>query len=372
MARALGILVAFAAVIAAAVFALDARGVQPTAVTPAPAVDAPQARTVAAAITPERRLFDASSPWNQRVDDAPVDVRSAAMLTLASQRVGVVERAGDLPPRTEQRTVTEGVYVNTRAWATPVVSGGPATRVSCRQVLCGDAKGLRSLPIPADVDPDPRYDGWFTVFDAAGRYAYDFWRARREHDGSISYQFARRWDLHGPGYGKPGQVAARGSGLPLFAGAIRPRELAAGEINHALAIAVPGPAQHNYVQPASVTDGNGRLESLPEGARLRLKAGVAFTAPQDPKTGRPRRLSRAQRRVGDAIVAALRRYGAIVVDRAAVPTLYAQRDAVDSMLTGAELEGLHLNDFEVIELGRVLKDPPLATASQSGPAQETR
>jgi len=45
-----------------------------------------------------------------------------------------------------------------------------------------------------------------------------------------------------------------------------------GQIDHALAISVPAPATRNYVPPASTTDGNGATGSLPEGARIRLKA----------------------------------------------------------------------------------------------------
>ena len=62
--------------------------------------------------------------------------------------------------------------------------------------------------------------------------------------------------------------------LPLFAGMIDPQQASKGTINHALAIAIPGLARRNYVQPASVTDGVGRLESLPAGARIRLRANV--------------------------------------------------------------------------------------------------
>ncbi len=54
---------------------------------------------------------------------------------------------------------------------------------------------------------------------------------------------------------------------------ILPRDILRGHIDHALAISVPGPASRLYVQPASSTDGNGAVTSLPEGARIRLKPG---------------------------------------------------------------------------------------------------
>jgi hypothetical protein len=307
---------------------------------------------------PERRFFSADSPWNTRIDNAPLDKNSDRMIRLARERVGVVQRDGQSTLTSERRVVNEGVYINTERWTTAVVAGGQPTKLVCRQVVCGDGADTQILNIPSDVDPDPRYDGWFTVFDISKPVAYDLWRARREDDGTISYNFMRKWDLDGSGYQKPQSVSARGSGLPLFAGLIRPKELQAGLISHALAISVPGPAQGIFVQPASSTDGNGRTSSLPEGARIRLKANVKVPAPVDPVTGKKIRMTAQQRRMSDAIVAALRTYGAIVVDRAAVPTLYAQRDVTSDMIAGNELLGLHMEDFEVTDIGQRYRFPP--------------
>ncbi len=309
-----------------------------------------------AVATAETRLFAATSPWNTRVDGEPVDPRSARMIERAQYRVGVVEDSAGV--RTVPRRITDPLYINTEAWTVPVVAGGEPTAVVCRQSQCGDGDDTVTLTIPADVDPDPRYDGWFTIVDAGANVAYDLWRARREDDDSISYHYMKKWALDGPGYQEPGSVGARGSGLPLFAGLIRPGELEAGLIEHALAISVPGPAQNSYVQPASSTDGNGEATSLPEGARIRLKADVVPVPPRDPRTGKPIRLTAQQQRLADAIVLTLRTYGAIVVDRAQVPTLYAQRDVTADLISGNELQGLTLDDFEVVELGQRYAYPP--------------
>ncbi|MET0526641.1 MAG: hypothetical protein ABWZ91_17685 [Nocardioides sp.] len=314
---------------------------------------------------PERRFFAADSPWNTRIDGAAVDDRSSQMINLARERVGVVQRANSDKLETQRRIVNDGVYINTERWTTAVVAGGQPTKLVCRQLVCGDGTDTTTLSIPSDIDPDPRYDGWFTVFDISKPIAYDLWRARREDGGSISYQFMRKWDLDGPGFQSPQEVSARGSGLPLFAGLIRPNELQAGLISHALAISVPGPAQRVFVSPASSTDGNGRTSSLPAGARIRLKADVKVPVPTDPSTGKPIKMTSQQRRMSDAIVAALRTYGAIVVDRAAVPTLYAQRDVTADMLAGNELASLHLDDFEVVELGKKHRFTPGSQSSTS-------
>ena len=323
---------------------------EPSAAAATPARTTPPSSSGEGSEVGTGRIFAADSAWNRRGDGLPVDPASTAMLTEAAKRAGVVDREGNDTPVIERRTVTTGLTVNTRRWTTPIVSGGAATRVHCRQNGCGT--GVRSLRIPADVDPDPRYDGWFTVIE--GGKAYDLWRARRERDETISYQYLRAWDLDGPGAGEPGEDSARGSGLPLFAGLIRAGELESGAIDHALAISVPGPAQRRYVRPASGTNGNGALDSLPEGARIRLKPGVRLAAGD--VDGRS--VTRRQQRARDAILVALRQYGAIVVDRAAVPTLYAQRGISPDSLVGDELRQLTLEDFEVTKLGPVRLDPP--------------
>lgn len=314
----------------------------------------------------ERVFFSPDSPWNTRLDGKEVDARSNTMIQQAIRRIGVVERSGNLPPTIERRSNNSGLYINTEEWTTPLVSGGSATTFICRQIICGNNKDLTSLNVPADTSPDPRYDGWFSVVSTDNRFVYDFWRARRERNGTISYQYVRRWDAGGKGFDKPGTVSARGSGLPLFAGLIRPRELSAGQINHALAISVPAPAQRKYVQPASATDGNGDVTSLPEGARIRLRSDAVLRPSLDSQ-GRRIKRTKAQQRYADSLIYTLRHYGAIVVDRAKVPTLYAQRDVTSELLRGNELQGLKLTDFEVMQVGKVYNDPPLGTTEQSGP-----
>jgi hypothetical protein len=84
----------------------------------------------------------------------------------------------------------------------------------------------------------------------------------------------------------------------------------------------------------------GPQDSLPEGARIRLKANIALH----------RLPHEDNRHYAGVVLAALKRYGAIVVDRATVPTLYAQKDAVHGLLVGNELQSLRLSDFEVVRL----------------------
>jgi hypothetical protein len=344
------------------------------------------------------RPFSDESPWNRVIASASVDRRSAAMISDAQLRLGVQQGSRIEDLTVKRRRITSAIYINTRKWTPPVLNAGAADAVTtslvCRQPnlpppnnLCGDGYLVPRLRIPPSSAPYPQYDGWLTVVDAAAGYAYDLWRARRGANGSatMSYLYMRRWNLKGTGYLPPKSPSARGSGMPLFAGIITPADIRAGVIRHALAISVPGPAATNYVQPASVTDGNGRTASLPEGARLRLKSSVSLASVLHKLPGATSRHASA------VLFNALRRYGAIVVDRSAVPTLYGQltsewlaplrnargiatspdgrttlprsertkRRFQTPLLRGGEVSGLRLSDFEVVSLPPLLKDPPI-------------
>lgn len=305
------------------------------------------------------RYFSDASPWNTPIDTVPIDSRSNSMIDLAKRRIGVIEQPGR-EPRRVSRLIRAGVALNTVSWAPVIVEvnrqNGTETKLLCRQVDCGPGIQVpKSLPLPTGAQPDPRYDGWMSIIDRPNGIGYDLWRARRQDNGTITFQFSKAWALNGPGFSRPVSIAperavgARGSGLPLFAGVVEPNELQTGQIDHALAMSVPGLARRRYVQPASVTDGIGPVRALPAGARLRLKANVRPN---------PKVVKGAKRRYAEAIVAALRRYGAIIVDRAAVPTLYGQYGTLGQYVVGDELDWLRLDDFEVISLPTLRLDPP--------------
>lgn len=310
------------------------------------------------------RPFSTSSPWNMPIAGEPLDPKSEELIRRAQIRVATVEQPNGRITQ-ENRRIKVGLTINVTRWTVPVFSDtqpGAVPRVTvCRQFDCGP-DATSSITIPPDACSDPRYDGWMTALDSDTRIAYDFWRARCEADGSLSYHYVKAWELDGPGYQQPTGVSARGSGLPLFAGLITPEEIDAGRIEHALAISVPGAAQRKYVQPASRTDGTGSLQSLPEGARLRLRGGATKKLTSTfVRNG-------TERRAAATIIEALERYGAIVVDRSAAPTMYAQRNADwMNILPLNLLQDIPLSRFDVIDLDQIHFDPPKAGEQQALP-----
>ncbi|MBF0565696.1 MAG: hypothetical protein HQK89_10670, partial [Nitrospirae bacterium] len=145
----------------------------------------------------------------------------------------------------------------------------------------GIAKGL---PIPDGVWPDPMSDAHMLLVDPKARKSWDFSRARKMSNGWMASTIAV-WDLNGPGFRAPFKgnnwwtYGSRGSGFPLIAGLIRPEEIEAGEIKHALVFASPinrrsssaGGKSELCSPTASRTDAaeNG-TQFIAEGARLQL------------------------------------------------------------------------------------------------------
>jgi hypothetical protein len=98
----------------------------------------------------------------------------------------------------------------------------------------------------------------------------------------------------------PGATSAWGvtaSGFPLIGGVMRIAELERGQINHALALAVPAVRAGVFASPAERTDGSDPSPTaLPEGAQLRIDPRVNLnTIPMPPLT---RMMAEAAQRYG--------------------------------------------------------------------------
>lgn len=302
-------------------------------VDPSPGADAGSSAGSGLAPLPAT-VFAVLAPWNTLASDRGVHPRSAQLLDEVGRGLG-----------------DDGLTIQSWGRSIPVVAGGDPTVVSCRRDRCGDGAGDLVLDLPADIDPDPRYDGWYTVVDVAERVVLDLHRARREADGSISYELLREWDLDGPGFQQPYGVGARGSGLPLLGGLVRRDELERGSVDHALAISLPATAADSFLQPASTTDGTGPSSSLPQGARLYLRPAFRLARPVDPATGQPQEWSPDQQVRATILVRALKSYGAVVVGETPQPTVYAERAEVGQapLLPGDALSGIGLDDFLVVD-----------------------
>jgi hypothetical protein len=143
-----------------------------------------------------------------------------------------------------------------------------------------------------------------------------------------------------------GFIPSRGAGIPYLAMLVRGHEVAAGSIQHALAMPVINTAGHKYFAPATkIEHPDKRNNGLPEGIRFALD--VSDAAIEKWIETLPEELPEATRKSARTIARALRDYGWFVVDTAGAATLQ-----FESRLTAGDcwkitgLEPLEIDDKE--------------------------
>jgi len=208
-----------------------------------------------------------------------------------------------------------------------------------------------AYPWSGDFRIEPSSDAHAMVVDAQTCDLFETYDTSFDQEVLSAYSGAH-WNLNRPFVPlPPGTPSAMASGLPLYGGMIRWEEVASGRIAHALNWAAPAGtvAQYDFVRPASDTDriaftGTGSYR-LPYGARLRLRASFD-TSSFGPQSA--------------AIAQAMKTYGIYLADTARANELYnavpldGQNRWDESDL--AALESIHISDFEVIRLGKVLSN----------------
>jgi len=166
-------------------------------------------------------------------------------------------------------------------------------------------EGMR-IPVPAGAQPAASADGHMTIVAPDG-WEYDLWRARPPSRGThrLTFAWGGRTRIDGAGLGSRGTASHFGG----LAGIIRPEELAAGHIDHALFVVLRctggalrfgygvhrprrGEDGGSYVYPAAGRGqrcrGTNDRTMPPMGARLRLamsdRAIAALPVPAWKKT----------------------------------------------------------------------------------------
>ncbi|MFQ5617244.1 MAG: hypothetical protein ACE5GO_12400, partial [Anaerolineales bacterium] len=138
------------------------------------------------------------------------------------------------------------------------------------------------------------------------------------------------FDVRGSGANPGTYYSARAHGTPLLAGMILPEDVESGAINHALALAIPGPRNlssdpsepdsSEYFYPASTTETDfysTNQYALIAGQRIRLKSTVVD---EDNDLVDESQLAP----ITQMFITALRTYGAYLVDNAAGFSFYAE------------------------------------------------
>ena len=144
-----------------------------------------------------------------------------------------------------------------------------------------------------------------------------------------------------------GWTSADAAGLAILPGLVRPEEVKAGVINHAIRVTVPS-SDARYVWPARHEAGVADASQPPMGLRLRLKASVDIA-------GYPR--------VDRIILQALKTYGMIVADNGSPWYLSGVPSAAWNNDQLHELDGIVGSDFQVVDESCLEVSPSSAAAS---------
>jgi hypothetical protein len=248
------------------------------------------------------QLFAPTSFWNTRLaDNAPIDAKSGAY----------VRRLQELLKRWSP-------YVNTTRYSTPVYTvpaDQPTVRVTLDKDNSADLQAVfEEVPIPPGAQPAEGTDRHMVVWQPATDTIWEFWAARRLSDGWHARYGGRMTHVSSnPGhYTDNPRWGATATSLPLLGGLMRIDELKAGEVDHALAIALPEIRAGAYSWPAQRTDGeSSHLNAIPEGARFRIDPGLDLST-----------LHMAP--IVRTMAIAAQRYGIVVRDGAGAVTFYAE------------------------------------------------
>jgi hypothetical protein len=173
------------------------------------------------ALTPggDWRPYADSSPFNRPLWGAPAHPNSAAMVA----RILSWGRPGNL---------TAGNADTEHDYGQPVYfsrAGDPLVTLRATENWGPNPiNGLR-IPVPAGARPAGGDDGHMAIVTPDG-WEYDLWRAKAPGYGELRFSWGGRVRIDGNGLGSGGTA----SGFGNLAGLIRPEELAAGRIDHAL------------------------------------------------------------------------------------------------------------------------------------------
>jgi len=288
--------------------------------------------------------YSKTSIWNTPIGPSPkYDVHSAEMVaSLVHSNEGRIVTAGE--------AYNYPVYFadeQTPRWDIPCIVNRCTIASSDQDVVRTDR--VQNVPIPVNAQPGEDTDARMIIIDTVTHTEYDLSKARRTETGWVAGTVSVYNILWA---GTPVGHSSRGSGIPAFAGLLRPWEIRQGRITHALAFGYTETAAEKCVFPASKTDGESTLPfALPEGAHLQL----------DPSLTDADFNQMGLDETGKIIARALQEYGMILVDTSGSFKIYvedlinnpfAREDWTDPdlNLTKESIYGIPHTAFRVLEL----------------------
>ncbi len=299
------------------------------------------------------RPFSDESPWNQKISpDAKTDPHSEQLI---------------------DSLAAAPFYINIDDWSIPVyyVNSDSTPKVN----VINSRPGIygRGFAEPNQIPVLPNFiasppvgensDNHMCIVDTAKMIEWDMWAARKNLDGNWTTGLGAVTDLKSTGVEKPWYEQeneldahrSRAGGFPLIAGLIRPEEIKAGKIEHALVFAYQRGLSEFFIPPASTAQAtfmemNNRF-GIPMGGRIQLDPNLDLDT---------LKLTPACK----IIARALQEYGAFNGDYAGATVLYADNSPEalkewKGLLDKEDLMKVFTPEFirkhfRVIELGKLL------------------
>jgi len=226
-------------------------------------------------------LFPATNPWRQDISHAKLSKHSAAWV----------------------RSIGRGVHLHpdfgsNRTYGIPFQTV-PATqkKVPIRFTAYGSESDRGPYPVPLNAKVESGSDRHVLVA-SANCHLYELFDAHRTTHGWKAASGAV-FDLRSNRLRPDTWTSADAAGLPILPGLVRPVEVRAGHIDHALRFTVERTSRY-FIHPATHQAGaTNSLSAPPMGARFRLKASFSL---------------RGYHGAALVILKALKKYGMFVAD----------------------------------------------------------
>ena len=276
-------------------------------------------------------MFPSDNVWNARVQNLPVDPRSAAY----------VEAMGPNLPLHPDFGPSGGIPFAIAE------ADQPAAEVSFIDEGAESDRGPYRIPDGAPIEQAE--DAHVLVVDPNRCMLYELYRAERI--APLQWQAYSRaiFDLRSSNLRPWGWTSADAAGLPILPGLARFDEVAKGEIRHALRFSARR-TQRAFVWPARHMASPSTDPNLPPmGQRFRLKSSVDVGGYSQP---------------AQVILRALKEYGMLLADNGGPWFITGTPDSRWSREIVRDFRRIHGSDFEAVDSSGLMAGPDSAQVRQ--------
>ena len=291
------------------------------------------------------QFFPSTYALNQAVDTAPLDTRSAAIMSFILTTTGSTHLQNDFAAAKFQGASVGIPYIVTGNCQSPI----PVVfRANSTDGNFGDESDPGPYPIPltAPIEGNGKGDAHVLAVDIDNHVLYEMYNASTTKTNWEASQ-GSKFDLNQVPNRPLGWTSADAAGLAILPFMCRYDEVASGVIDHALRFTLPKSVlMKGFVDPARhlVNGSNTNPNTpVPLGMRLRLKANFDISG-FAPSTR--------------VILTAMKKYGIVLADIGSAFFISGAPDTrwIDSEIQ--QLKTINPNNFEVVQMGTITTVTP--------------